>query len=85
MASVAAFYIKPLIVYPGMNFRKTFMETFYHEFQTAIFGHSTSNWMDQDLFQNWLENAFIPKVKNAGIPQPILLLINGVNATSHFL
>lgn len=38
--------------------------------------------MDQDLFQNWLENAFIPEVKNAGIPQLILLLIDG--AKFHF-
>lgn len=77
MASAAAFYVKPLVVYPSTNFHKTFMETFYWELPNAIFGHSTSGWMDQELFQNWLENSFIPEVKWAGIPCPILLLING--------
>lgn len=41
-ASATVFYINLLIVYPGMNFQKTFMETFYKEFLTAIFGHSIS-------------------------------------------
>ena len=64
-ASAAAFYVKPLVVYPGTNFHKTFMETFYCELPNAVFGHSTSRWMDQELFQNWLENGFIPEVKQA--------------------
>ena len=42
-----------------------------------------SGWMDQELFQNWLENRFIPEVKWAGIPKPILLLIDG--AKCHIL
>ena len=82
-ASAAAFYVKPVVVYPSTNFRKTFMETFYCELPNTVFAHSTSRWIYQELFQNWLENGFIPEVKQAGILRPILLLIDG--AKCHIL
>ena len=82
-ASAAAFYVKPLVVYPSTNFCKNFIKAFYHELPNAVFDHSMSGWMYQELLQNCLENRFIPEVKWAGILKPILLLIDG--AKCHIL
>ena len=67
----------PLVVFPGQNFGTTFVEEFYNIFPDAIFGHSPSGWMDQDLFYNWLEHSFIPEIEKLHIPKPVLLLIDG--------
>ena len=34
--------------------------------------------MDQDLFYNWLEQSFIPKIEQRHVPKLVLLLIDGV-------
>ena len=70
-------YIPSLTVYPGCNFWQMFMENFYSNFPSAIFGHSTNGWMDADLFQKWLEESFNPEVEKALIPKPVLLMIDG--------
>ena len=77
MSNAVALYIPPLVVYPGCNFRQTFIKNFYSHFPTAIFWHSTNRWMDVDLFKKWLEESFKPKIDRACIQKPILLVING--------
>ena len=69
-----ALHIPPLIVYPGCNFCQTFLENFYSNFPSAVFGHSTNGWMDVNL---WLKELFIPEVETAQILKPVLLVING--------
>ena len=76
-ASATAHYVPLLKVFPGQNFHTTFVEEFYNIFPDAVFGHSPSGWMDQDLFLNWLEQSFIPKIEKCRVPKPVLLLING--------
>ena len=76
-ASATVHYMPPLVVFPGQNFCMTFVEKFYDIFPDAVFGHSQSGWMDQDLFLNWLEQSFIPEIEKCCIPKPVLLLING--------
>ena len=77
MASATAHYVALLVVFPGQNFCTTFVEEFYNTFPDAVFGHSPSGWMDQDLSFNWLEQSFIPEIEKCRIPKPMLLLING--------
>ena len=75
MASATAHYVLPLVVFPGQNFC-TFVEEFYNTFPDAVFGHSLSRWMDQNLFFNWLEQSFIPEIGKCRVPKPMLLLID---------
>ena len=65
------------MVFPGQNFHMTFVKEFYNIFPDAVFGHSLSGWMDQDLFLNWLEQSFIPEIEKRHFPKPVLLLIDG--------
>ena len=75
-SNAVALYIPPLDVYPGCNFHQTFIENFYSHFLMAIFGHSTIEWMDANLFEKWLEESFIPEIDKAHILKPILLVID---------
>ena len=77
MSNAVALYIPLLVVYPGCNFCQTFTENFYSHFLMAIFGLSTNQWMDVDLFERLLEESFIPEIKKAHIPKPVPLVING--------
>ena len=65
MLNAVALYIPPLIVYLGCNFRQTFLENFYSNFPSAMFGHSTNGWTDTDLFEKWLKESFIPEVEKS--------------------
>ena len=76
-SNAIALYVPPLIVYLGCNFCQMFMENFYSNFLSAIFGHSANGWMDADLFEKWLEESFIPEVEKAWILKPVLLMIDG--------
>ena len=76
-ASASAHYISPLVVFPGTNFRQTFMEHFYNELPDAVFGRSGNGWMDQELFLNWLQSGFDPECTKKGIKRPILLMVDG--------
>ena len=76
-ASATAHYVPPLMVLPGQNFCTTFVEEFYNIFPDAVFGHSTSGWVDQDLFLNWQEQSFITEIEKCHVPKPVLLLIDG--------
>ena len=49
-ASAITHCMPPLMVFPGQNFRTTFVEEFYNIFPDAVFGHSPSGWVDQALF-----------------------------------
>ena len=77
-ASANGHYIPPLIMFPNQNFRTMFIEDFYRIFPDAVFGHSPSGCMDQDLFYNWLEQSFILEIKRHHVPKPVLLLIDRV-------
>ena len=77
MASATAHYMPPLMVFPGQNFWTTFVEEFYNTFSDAVFGHSPSGWLYQDLFFNWLEQSFTPEIEKCHIPKCVLLLIDG--------
>ena len=65
-------YVPPLIVYPGERFR----DTGIHEFEEAIYGHTSSGWMDSDLFVSFLRH-FNDFVEEQAIPKPVLLLVDG--------
>ena len=76
-ASAAGMYVRPMIIYPGTNFRKEFMTKFFEHIPDGEFGHSPSGWMDQSLFLQWLRNVFDPTLTVMGIKRPILLIIDG--------
>ena len=63
--------------FQGKIFEQHLSRSFYKIFPDAVFGHSPSRWMDQDLFYNWLEQSFIPEIKRCLVPKPVLLLIDG--------
>ena len=62
-ASATTHYIASLVVFPGQNFRTTFIEELNKIFPEAVFGHLPSGWIDQDLLYNWLEQSFIPEIE----------------------
>ena len=64
------------MVFQGQNFHMTFVKEFYNIFPDAVFRHSPSGWMDQDLFLNWLEQSFIPEIEKRRVLKPVLLLID---------
>ena len=57
-ASSTAHYVKPLVVYPGVQLRHELRDDYHHRFPEGLFGSSPSGWMDTELFHSWLENAF---------------------------
>ena len=65
------YYIPPLIDYPGERFR----DSGIHDFDEAIYGHTSSGWMDSELFVSYLEH-FNDLVSKHNIPKPVLLLVD---------
>ena len=57
-ASATSHYIKPLVVYPGVQPRCELRGDFINQFPEGLFGNSPSRWMDTELFHSWLENGF---------------------------
>ena len=76
-SNTVALYIPPLIVYPGYNFHQAFLENFYSNFLSAVFGHSTNGWIDVNLIEKWFKESFIHEAEKACIPKPVLLVIDG--------
>ena len=76
-ASAAGTYLRPMIVYPGTNFRREFITKFFDNIPDGEFGHSHSGWMDQTLFLQWLSNVFEPTMTTLRIRRPVLLFIDG--------
>ena len=78
-ASAAGTYVRPMIVYPGTNFKREFMTKFFKKIPGGEFGHSPSGWMDQTLFLQWLRNVFDPTLTVMKITRPVLLIIDGAH------
>ena len=76
-ASAGGTYVRPMIVYPGTNFKKEFMNKFFQHIPDGEFGHSTSSWMDQNLFLQWLRSVFEPTITAMRLTRPVLLIIDG--------
>ncbi|XP_053392074.1 uncharacterized protein LOC128554789 [Mercenaria mercenaria] len=77
-------YVPPLIVYPGESFR----DSGIHEFDEAIYGHTSSGWMDSELFVSFLKH-FNDFVVDISIPKPVMFLVDGHSthmslAAAHF-
>ena len=68
-------YVPPLIIYPG----KRFCDRIICEFEEAIYGHTSSGWMDSDLFVSFLRH-FNEFVVDQAIPKPVLLLVDSNSA-----
>ena len=76
-ACAAGYYVKPMIIYPGINFKREFMEKFFHVLGDVEFGRSHNGWMDQELFHQWLQNVFEPTISRLNLKRPVLLIIDG--------
>ena len=57
-ASAMAHYVKPLVVYPGVQLRHDLHDGNHCRFPERLFRNSPSGWMDMELFHSWLENGF---------------------------
>ena len=57
-ASATTHYVKPLVVYPGIQPRRELHDDYDCRFPEGLFGNSPSGWMDTELFHSWLENGF---------------------------
>ena len=73
----AGYYVKPMVVYPGVNFKHEFINKFFEVLGGVEFGRSHNDWMDQELFLQWLRNVFEPTISRLSLRQPILLVIDG--------
>ena len=75
--SATAHYVKPLVVYPGVQPRRELRDDFHNRFPEGLFGNSPSGWMDTELFHSWLENGFNESIVERCVKKPVLLLIDG--------
>ena len=75
--SATAHYVKPLVVYPGVQPRRELCDNYHCRFPEGLFRNSPSGWMDMELFHSWLENGFNGSLIKQHVKKPVLLLING--------
>ena len=76
-ASAVSHYMKPLVVYPGVQPRTELQEKFHGTFNEGLFGNSESGWMDTKLFAEWLETGFNECIIHRKVTRLVLLLIDG--------
>ena len=74
----AGYYVKPMVMYPSVNFKQEFINKFFEVLRDVEFGQSHNGWMDQELFLQWLQNIFEPTILTLSLRQPVLLVIDGV-------
>ena len=74
--SAAADYVKPLVVYPGVQLRCELHDDYHRRFPEGLFRNIPSGWMDTELFHSWLENGFSEGLIEQHVRKPILLLID---------
>jgi len=71
--SAAAHFLPPMLRFPGTRFSYNPLEGF----EEAALGRSETGWIDSEVFNQWLENVFIPGVGARNVKKPVLLLIDG--------
>jgi len=71
--SAAAHFLPPMLIFPGKRFSYNPLEGF----EEAALGRSETGWIDSEVFNQWLENVFIPGVEARNVKKPVLLLIDG--------
>ena len=76
-ACTAEYYVKQMVVYPGVNFKHKFINKFFEVLRDVKFSWSHNGWMDQELFLQRLRNVFEPMISRLGLRQPVLLVIDG--------
>ena len=76
--SASGHYIKPLVVYPGVQPRMQLQEDFHNKSPGGLFGNSSNGWMDGTLFLSWLEFGINEGITKCNVRKPVLLLINRV-------
>ena len=81
-ASTTAHYVKPLVMYPGVQLRCEVHDNYHCRFHEGLFRNSPSGWMDMELFHLWLENEF-NESDQVTCEEASLLLIDG--AKCHIL
>ena len=81
--SATAHYVKPLVVYPGVQPRCELCDDYHHRFPEGLFGNSPSEWMDMELFHLLLENGFNKSLIKQCVKKLVLLFIDG--AKCHIL
>ena len=75
--SASGHYIKPLVVYPGVQPHTQLWEDFHNKFPSGLFSNSSNGWVDGTLFQYWLEFEFNKEITKHNVRRPVLLLIDG--------
>ena len=76
--SATAHYVKPLVMYQGVQLRHELHHNYHPRFPEQLFGNNPSGWMDTELFHSWLENGFNKSLIKQHVKKLVLLLIEGV-------
>ena len=76
--SASGHYIKPLLVYPGVQPCMQLQEDFHNKYPGGLFSNSSNGWMDGTLFWSWLEFGFNKGITKCNVRKPVLLLIDRV-------
>ena len=76
--SAAGHYIRPMVVYSGVQPRTELREHFHKVMPDAIFANTESGWMNQQLFVDWLQK-FNEDLITRRVLKPILLLVDGAS------
>ena len=76
-ASATAHYVKPLVVYPGVQPKCELPDDYHQRFPAGLFGNSPSGWMDMVLFHSWVEKGFNESIIECHVKKLVLLLIDG--------
>ena len=74
--SATTHYVKPLVMYPGVQPRCELCDDCHRRFPEGLFGNSPSGWMDTELFHLWLENGFNESLIERCAKKPVLLFIS---------
>ncbi|GFO22012.1 hypothetical protein PoB_004851700 [Plakobranchus ocellatus] len=70
--SAAGNLMAPLIIFPGQRFTYDPLEGF----PEAHLARSGNGWLDMEIFERWLLNAFVPAVSH--LPKPVVFFVDGL-------
>ena len=76
--SAAGHYIRPMVVYSGVQPRTELREHFHEVMPDVIFANTESGWMNQQLFVDWLQK-FNEDLITRRVLKPVLLLVDGAS------
>ena len=69
--NAAGHVLPPMVILKGENFNH---EWSVGEVPNTLYGMSENGWIDQELYNNWLEKIFIPNIPSY---RPVILLLDG--------